>query len=311
MLTNLFIFVVSLFLIIRSSTLATKYSAELAENFHLSKYTVGFIVIAIISILPETFIALDSALEGVPSFGLGTLFGSNVADLTLVFSVILFTVGKNIKIESKILKNNIIYPFLLLVPIILGFDGFYTRAEGITLLIVGIIFYAVVFKNTGYSSRFEEIEKKDRLKNFSLLVLSMFVLLIGAHFTVNSAVNIANILGINVILIGIVIVAVGTTLPELLFSIGSVKEHHESMAVGDLLGTVLADATIVVGILALVHPFSFPTKIVYSSGIFMVIASFLLFYFMRSERKISKKEGLFLFLFWLSFVIAEFFISNF
>src|SRR3989338_4021406 len=101
MFNNLFIFIVSLVVVIKGATLATKYAARLAESFRLSRYTVGFIVVAIISILPETFIAIDSALAGTPSFGLGVLFGSNIADLTLVFTVIIFFAGRGVKVESK------------------------------------------------------------------------------------------------------------------------------------------------------------------------------------------------------------------
>jgi cation:H+ antiporter len=95
-------------------------------------------------------------------------------------------------------------------------------------------------------------------------------------------------------------------MPELFFSLKCVKKKDDSLAIGDLLGTVLADATIVVGILALISPFTFPIKIIYVTGVFMVIASFLLFFFMHTGRNISKKEGLWLFLFWISFVVAEF-----
>ncbi|MEI7480636.1 MAG: hypothetical protein WCJ59_03340, partial [bacterium] len=127
MLNNLFIFIVSLFIVIKGATISTKYAGRLAEVFKLSKYTIGFIVVAIISILPETFISINSAFEGVPEFGLGTLFGGNVADLTLVFFIILIFAGRKIKIESVILKNNLFYPLLLLVPIILGLNGHYSR----------------------------------------------------------------------------------------------------------------------------------------------------------------------------------------
>src|SRR3989338_7090966 len=137
MIDNLLIFVFSLCLIIKGATMATKYAARLAESFRLSKYTVGFIVVAVISILPETFIAINAALQGVPSFGLATLFGSNVADLTLVFTVIVLTAGRGIKVESKILKHRSIYPLLLLLPLVLGLDGYFSRLEGASLIIAG------------------------------------------------------------------------------------------------------------------------------------------------------------------------------
>jgi len=307
MIENLFILIVSIFLIVKSSTLATKYSAKIAESFNISKYIVGFIIVAVISIFPETLISINSAIAGIPSFGLATLFGSNIADLTLVFAIIVFLARRSVKVESKILKNNIIFPFLLIVPIVLGFDGYYTRGEGLVLVLVGIIFYILAFKDSINDDNIE-IEpalKKDRLKNILLLILNTGILLLGAHFIVNSAIKLAFDLKINSIFIGMFIVGLGSVIPELLFALKSIKNNHDSLAIGDILGTVLADATIVVGVLALIKPFSFPERITHTVGIFMVISSFILFHFMRTGKKLSKKEGLLLLLLWLFFVLIE------
>ena len=309
MIQNLFILSVALFLLIKGAMLATKYAVRLAENFQLSKYVVGLIIVAVISILPETFIAINSSLAGIPAFGLGTLFGSNVADLTLVFVIIIVLSGRNIKIESKILKNNIIYPFLFLIPIILGFDGYYSRLEGSALIVAGLVFYYFAFRNGLDNSSFIKKDGK-RFKNAIFLIASMALLLIGAHFTVSSAVNLAHNLGITPILIGMLVVGVGTTIPELLFSLQAVKKHDDSLAIGDVLGTVLADATVVVGIIALLNPFFFPQKIIYVTGTFMLLAAFILSYFMRTGKTISKKEAVFLFIFWIIFVLTEYFVNK-
>ena len=309
MINNLLILIVSLFFVIRGAIWATKYAIRLAKNFKLSGYTIGFIVVAIISILPETFIAINSSFSGLPEFGLGTLFGSNVADLTLVFAIIIALTRKNIKIESKILQNNIVYPFLFLVPIVLGLDGYYSRREGAALIIAGILFYYFAFKS-GLDGAPQEKNKESGWKNFLLLLSSMAVLLLGSHFTVTSATDLAHDLGVSPILIGMLIVGIGTTIPEMLFSLQAIRKHDDSLAVGDILGTVLADATVVVGIIALINPFVFPERIIYITGLFMLLATFILSYFMRTGRNISKKEGVFLFLFWLIFVLTEYFLNK-
>ena len=310
MILNVFILTASLFLLIRGATLATKYSTYLAESFNLSKYTVSFIIVAVISIIPELFIVINSALVGNSSFGLATLFGSNVADLTLVFFVIIILSGrKNLKIESKILKNHATYPFILMIPIILGLNGNFSRVEGLVLIIIGIIFYYIAFKNSDTLEVFPTDKNKKKYKNFFLLLLSMMALLAGSYFVVNSAVNLANYLGINSILIGMLVVGLGTTLPELFYSLRAVKKNDDSLAVGDILGTVLADATIVIGVLALINPFSFSPKIVYVTGVFMIVASFILFYFMKTNKIITRKEAYMLFTFWVMFAVVEFLIN--
>ena len=240
----------------------------MAEGFRISKYTVGFIIVAVISILPETFIAINSAVEGVPSFGLGMLFGSNIADLTLIFAILVFYAGRSLKIESKILKNHAVYPFILLFPLILGLDGYFSRIEGVALILAGAIFYYLALRD-GTDGTVPVITSNGRYKSIGMLIVSMAILLIGAHFTVTSATAVATGLGVSPILIGMLIVGLGTTMPELFFSLRSVKKKDDSLAVGDILGTVLADATIVVGILALVSPFTFPQRIIFVTGLFL------------------------------------------
>ncbi len=309
MINNAFIFVVALYMVIKGSTMATKYAARLAESFRLSKYTVGFIIVSVISILPETFISINAAIKGIPSFGLGMLFGSNVADLTLIFAILVFYAGRSLKVESKILKNHVIYPFLLLFPLILGLDGYYSRVEGAALIVAGAVFYYLALRN-GKDKSPAVSENNSRYKSLALLLVSMAVLLLGAHFTVASASSVANSLGISPILVGMLIVGLGTTMPELFFSLRSIKKREDSLAIGDILGTVLADATIVVGILALVNPFAFPQKIIYITGAFMVLASFILFRFMKSGRSLTRREGFMLLLFWIAFVVVEFLANS-
>lgn len=309
MIENLLIFTFSLLLVVKGATLATKYSAKLAENFHLSKYIIGFIIVAFISILPETLISINSAVKGIPDFGLGTLFGSNVADLTLIFAILIIYARRGIKIESKVLKNIRLYPFFLLLPLIFGLNGHYSRIEGVALVISGALFYYLVFKNgVDVSERLHNGNEK--YKNLFLLIFAMALLLVGAHFTVISATELAHTLKITPILIGMLVVSLGTTMPELFYSLKSVKRKDDGLAIGDIMGSVLADATIVVGVLSFISPFSFPVKIVYITGAFMVVASLVLLHFMRSGRTITKKEGYMLLAFWATYAIIEFIVNR-
>jgi len=308
MISNLFIFAIALLMLTKGATMATKYSAKLADNFNISKYIVGFIIVAFISILPETLISINSAISGIPEFGLGTLFGSNVADLSLIFAILIIYTGRGIKIESKVLKNIRLYPFFLLLPLLFGLNGHYTRIEGVFLIIAGIIFYYLVFKN-GIDVSVNLRDSNGKYKSLLFLIISMVLLLVGSHFTVTSASALAHALKISPILIGMLIVSLGTTIPELFFSLKAVKRKDDELAIGDIMGSVLADATIVVGVLATITPFFFPVKIVYITGMFMVVFSFILLKFMKTGRLITKNEGYLLLFFWIIYVIVELIVS--
>jgi Ca2+/Na+ antiporter len=173
-----FIFLLlSIFLIIKSADYAISYSSKIAEGLGLSKYIVGFLIIAIISILPETLVSVTSAFEGIPSFGLGTLFGSNVADLTLVFALVLFVSHRNLKVESKIIKNAPLHIGVMIIPIILGLNGYYSRIEGIILILLGTLFYIYVLKKHEYESNV--VREKFSFKNLLFLLVSMGGFLLG------------------------------------------------------------------------------------------------------------------------------------
>lgn len=304
-----FIFLlISLFVVIKSANLAIRYSIHLAESLNLPKYIIGFVVVAVISILPETFISITSAIEKIPSFGLGTLFGSNIADLTLIFSLVVFLSGRKIKIESQLIKNRLLHIGVIAIPIILGLNGYYSRLDGVLLISVGLLFYYLVLKKNIYVAKIDR--EKFNIKNLVFLLFSMTGLLLGSHFTVKYGVDFARGLNVSPILIGMLVVGLGTTLPELFFSIKAAKHHHDNLALGDILGTVVADATIVVGIMALISPFAFNLRIIYITGLFMFLAIFLLFYFMKSDRILSRKEAVLLFVFYIIFVLTEFLVNR-
>ncbi len=308
-LDNLFYFGLSLLLVLHSANLSVEYASGLAHTFKLPRYAVGFLIIAIISIIPETSISIVSALQGVPSFALGMLFGSNVADLTLIFAIVIARTAGGIKVSARIMENNKWYISLLALPIILGLDGVYSRLDGALLIVSGLFFYARMLKRNHFLRRSTEYIPQRRLTIFNLAT-STTVLLIGSYLTVKYGVLFAESIQISPIFIGMLVVGLGTTLPELFFSLHAIKQKTDDLALGDILGTVISDATIVVGILALIHPFAFPPNIVYVTGIFMVFALLILLAFMRSGRILTKIEGIALFLFYLLFVFTEYMVSK-
>lgn len=309
---NFFWLALALLLVIKSADFAIRYAARLALGMRLSKYTVGFTIVAAISVLPETFVSISSSLQGIPAFGLGTLFGSNVADLTLVFAMVVIIAGRDLKIESQILKNRLYYAGVLAIPILFGLNGYYSRLEGFSLIAAGLLFYFFVLKRKQHNpvSSFTKVKFSVMAKNLLLLTLSLIILLFGAYLTVKFAVAAANFLSVSPILVALV-VGLGTCLPELSFSIKAARKNHENLALGDIFGTVITDATIVAGILILINPFAFDQKIIFVAGLFMLFAVILLLSFMKTGKVLTKQESLILLLFYLLFVLTEFTVGDY
>lgn len=317
---NLILSLIFLAILVKSVDYAIKHASRLAKLMKFPEFLVSFFVIALISVLPEATIAIISAINGEPGMSLGTLLGSNLVDLTFVFGVVALFSSRGIDVKSKILENNFFYLILLLFPLILGSDGNLSRRDGIILIAFGILFFVkIYFESRRFRKKYEhnpgnsKIKNKNKhspIKDLTWLILSLVVLLIAASFTVKFSVAFAHEIKIPAILIGITILAVGTCLPELVFSIKAVKENKDSLALGDILGTVVTDATIILGIVALISPFNYNTYNLYVTGGAMFLGGFLAMFFMKSEKSINKIEGLLLILFYIAFVFVEFFVNK-
>ncbi len=308
---NLILSLIFIFILVKSADYAIKYSSKIAKALKFPEFIVSFFIIAIISVLPEATISIMSAIEGVPEIGMGTLLGSNIADLTLVFGIVALFSSGGIKVKSKILRNDFIYLILLLCPLLLGFDGRLSRIDGSILVILGIFFYFKIYKERKkFHKKFTQEKKGPFIKSLLLLILSILVLLVSAFFTVKYAQNFAYDINIPSILVGITFLALGTCLPELIFSIKAVRKNHDELALGDILGTVITDITIILGIVALINPFNYNPPSLYVIGGAMFLAGVFAVGFMRSDHSINKKEGVILIIFYILFVFTEFFANH-
>lgn len=303
---HLVMFLVAFFILIKSAAYCTTYASRLAKIFRISEFIVSFFIIAVISVFPEATISIISALKGMPQLGLGTLFGSNIADLTFVFGVVALFSYKGIHVKSEILKRDFLYLLLLLFPVLLGYDGSYSRIDG-TILVAGglFFFYTISLESKMFRKRYNHIKDRSLYKNVALLLLSLVVLIISANYTIQYGVLFATDINIPAILISVTVIALGSCLPELFFSIKAVRINHDGLALGDILGTVITDATIILGIVALIQPFSFEFRLISITGFFMVLAGLLTLLFVRTDRLLTKKEGLFLLLVYIVYLFVE------
>lgn len=301
------LFFVMLLLLIKSAAYATYLASRFARTFHLSEFLVSSLIVAFISTFPETTVALMSVYQGVPEFGMGTLLGSNVADLTLVFGIVALAASSGLRVQKRILKRHFLYTLLLILPVALGWDGYLSRAEG-GFLIAGCAFLFYLLYRDGHHLGARREHPKRRLLTSILLLCSLAVLLVSAYYTVRFGMLFAEDVGVNPLIISLVVVSVGTCMPELFFSLRAARKGHYTMALGDIFGTVILDATLVVGVMALLSPFAFDPVIVYTAGLGMVLAGLLVTFFIVKDRALTKLDAVWLLLFYIAFLIVQFFV---
>ncbi len=314
---KIFILLLLLAVMAKSAAWAIRSALGLSRLAGLTEFMISLVVITFISILPETIISVLAALQGSPALGLGTLIGSNVADLALVFGAVAFFAPHTISAEPAFIKDDYIFLGFLLLPLVLGFTGSFSRLDGVILIAASVIFFFVMAetkRRRGIRRHAHDDQHPHSplgaIRDFVVLAASLILMGGAAYYAVQYAEGIARIVGAAPALVGLLIVAPGTCLPELIFAIRAVRRRHNTLAFGDILGTVIIDATLVLGVVAAIHPFAFNPRMIIVTGIFMLLAGMLFFSLLRSGRKLTRSEGALLLAFYLIFVMVEFVIRN-
>lgn len=287
---------------------AIKRLLGLSKFFRLSAFVVGVVIAGTLAVLPELSIGILSAIEGSSTFGLGLIFGANVADLTLVIGVVVLIAGEQ-KMTKDMLKNLRISFVAVLLPVFLLFDGEISAIDGV-ILVAAFMIYVLWLLLSGHGGG-EGAERMRLSKTVSrlgitvfMLVIGITVLFIGSSLVNNSAQELSQALGLPLFLIGLV-VAIGTTLPEMAFAVRA-SEKEGSIGIGNILGNVLADSMLVIGIIALISPIRVPNLASpLTAGVF-VAASAIFVYLRSRDGSINKKDAALLIWAYAFFVLIQY-----
>ncbi|HZX19937.1 MAG TPA: sodium:calcium antiporter [archaeon] len=303
----LLIILVGMVVLLKSSEFTVVRVLRLAKHFDMPEYVTSFIAVGVIAILPELSIGINSALSGESNFGLGIVFGSNVADLTLIIGLVALLAPK-ITLHSEVIKKIWLLIGVVFLPIILLLDGEISRIDGIILL-AGFFVYVFSITRTEHVHHFED--KKDPLfLDAIVLLFALAIMFVSGHFITEAAHDLSVGLALPIFFVG-VILAIGTCMPELMFALQAAKRKHSELGFGDILGNVFADCTLTIGIIALIAPIKVENSVlVLSSGTSMIIALFILSLMFLHKKSIGKKHGLVLIALYIIFLIVQFSIEN-
>lgn len=307
------VFAISCLVLVRSGSWLVCSLSRIAQFLEWREFVVAFVLMAFATSVPEFFVGVTSAIHGKPELSFGNVIGSNIINLTLVVAIGAF-LGKGLKAESALVQKSIVYTAVIaFLPLILILDGSLSRPDGVVLLL-SLVFYLYQlgkgeerFKKV-FSNSFNRswVEFKLFLKDLGMFFAGLILLLAGAEGVVWSATRLAQATEVPLLVIGILIIALGTNLPEIIFGVKSVIKEHKEMLLGNVMGSVVANSTLVLGITFLIHPFEVSDLTPYITGIIFAVASILFFLiFSKTGKAISKKEAFFLLLVFFAFAAAE------
>jgi len=282
---------------------------HLSQYLRVPEFVTSFVIVGIAAILPEFVIGIVSAFQHASTFGLGVVWGSNVADLTLVIGVIVLLAG-DLRLSESTLKYTKRFLLIAGLPVLFFIDGEISRLDGVFLLLAFLIYVVAMLWAKPIRRALDEKKVKMRFAiDIPILFGVLAVLLIGASVVTTSSQEISALLGLPLFIVGVV-VAAGTCLPELSFGIDAARRMHGDLVFGPILGCVLADAMLTTGLIAVIEPIRPPHyAAVLSNGLLMFLSAMIVTVLFRKGR-LGRKEGIILAMFYLVFLVIQFSIEN-
>ena len=314
MITNIIILIVGFVILIKGADLFVDGASGIAGNFKVSKMLIGLTIVAFGTSAPEFAVSIKSLLVGSGDMVLGNVIGSNILNILLIL-------GLSAIIHPLSVKNNTVkkeLPITLMITcafaVLLSDNLFaksisnsFPRGDGLVLILFfGVFMYYLISMTRNKTTEEEPDELPSMKKSIILTLIGLAGIVFGSNFVVDGASGLARIIGVSERMISLTVVALGTSLPELVTSITATKKGEYDIAIGNVVGSNIFNIGVVIGIpIALLGGIT-TINFSYIDLVIMIISALLLFLFSLNDHKISKKEGiafLLLFITYYSYVI--------
>ena len=306
--------VIGFVLLIKGADYFVEGASNIAVKLNVSPLLVGLTIVALGTSSPEATVAILAALEGSPGVVLGNVIGSNIVNITVVIG--LTALIAPLTVQSETVRKEI--PFAMLAAIVLmilmadvALQGaganIINRGDGIIILLFFSVFLYYVFE-MARKNRSSTVEKVDAdtgeswLKNILFTIGGLIAIIIGGEMVVSSATEIALSLGMSEALVGLTIVAIGTSLPEIMTSVTAALKGKGDMAIGNVVGSNIFNIFFVTGTASTVAPIAAESKLFFDGWV-MVGLTVLLLIFSRTHFKIGRREGAVLLLAYITYLV--------
>jgi cation:H+ antiporter len=313
-LLNLLLFIAAISVLVIGGAMIIKSLSKIAAFLHISEYAVGFIILAFATSLPELFVGISSAINKTPAIVLGDVIGANIADLTYVIGIPIL-LARGIKIHSKKTKKDSLWMIALaaLPLMLMAIGNQISRTDGIILICAFLLYVRKLIKESRQFSKEigNNISRKAMVASVFLFMIGLVLLYKSSDYVVKYASLLAIDFSVPPILIGLFMVAIGTSLPELVSGISAVLKGHDEMSVGNIIGTVIANSTAILGVSALIFPITANIFVFTASASFMILATILFTAFVEKGNRLSWFDGVSLVLMYIFFLIVEFYLRGF
>ena len=312
MILQILLLLIGIVLLYLGSEWMVRGASALALSFFIRPIIIGVTVVAFATSAPELLVSLIAAVKGSSGVSLGNILGSNVANIGLVLGA--SALVKPQAVDRGLMKREL--PFMLGVSLLFWWtclDGNIGRLDGVILLsaLGAFLAMSIATARTGNDPQPGSLPRR-RLKTTSwhvfLILIGLVGLMVGANTIVNSAIFIAQRLGLSEIFIGLSIVAVGTSLPELATSVVAGTKGESDISIGNVVGSNVFNICMVIGTVGLFNPMTVDMGAVQIKFAAMIGISLLLFVFCRTGYRVNRFEGACLFFGFILFIILSYWV---
>lgn len=304
MILEITLIILGFILLIKGADFLVDGSSKIAKKFHIPEIIIGLTIVSIGTSMPELFVSITSAIEGHQDMAVGNVIGSNICNLLLILGLSAIIRSIKFKKETRLIE----IPLTLIVTIVLfvicNIENNITRPESIMLIVLFAIFiiYTIYMgkkgekfdtENTLLEVQSENTKNIPIAKSIISIILGIVALKIGGDFVVDNSVSIAQALNISEKVISLTIIAIGTSLPELVTSVTAAYKGDSDIAIGNILGSNIFNILLILGVSAFITPIQYSVS--YNNQILVLIIGTVLlslFPFIGAKNEMTKSNGI-------------------
>lgn len=309
------ILIIGFAFLIKGADVFVEGASSIAKKFNVPSMIIGLTIVAMGTSAPEAAVSVTSSLAGQNDMSVANVVGSNFFNVLVVLGV--SSIIAKLPVQNETIKKDT--PFLILVSVLLlvfGVNLKLGRIEGLALLALFTYFLVNTIKSAKKATENEFLETGETAvaieiettsseislpKTILVSIIGIIGIVIGGDMVVNSATSIATSFGMSANLVGLTIVAVGTSLPEFVTSIVAIKKGETEIAIGNVIGSNLFNILLVLGLAAVINPISM-SILAFIDIVFMVLITLLLYMFMKKRNSLVKKQGIVLVVLYMAYM---------
>ena len=320
MLKSVFLIILGFVLLIKGADFLVDGASNTAKKFHIPEIIIGLTIVSIGTSMPELFVSITSTLNGSSDMAIGNIIGSNLRNLLLILGISAIIRPVEFQKETKLIEIPTTLILTIIFMIICNTENAITREEALILIALFVIFviYTIIMgkrgekfntDNTIIEIRSGEENQISILKNMILIILGILGLKIGGDFVVDNSIIVANYFKISEKVISLTILAIGTSLPELVTSVTAACKGNSDIAIGNIIGSNIFNMLLIIGASAVIAPLSY--NITYNVQMAILIVAILilaLFPLIPPKNKMSRMNGLVYFLMYVIYMAMLFLV---